>query len=489
MNVSEYIASRLFLFMSFFYGLSASTVSAQQNALYNYQDLSKTAYTHQKDSLKKFWVCPALYKDKSTQAKYKEFWNNRTSYIATAIDNNNYIKEQELFNYLNSILTSLTAGNKKLIKQQPLLLIDRSSSVNAYAVGGNIIAVNVGLLCFAESREEIALVLAHELSHNILQHPDNSMREKAEYFTSEEYKKSLDDILKEKYERYSRLKKVVQGYSIDRSRHNRYHEGDADSLAIELLKNSGIGFDARFFLRLDSADMQYRQPLLRPLKDYFAGYDMAIVESWTQKKAKGLSTRNYNFKDSSSLDDSLKTHPDCVARYEATAGASVTGLKLTPIPVSIKEKATRILIWNQFDNMSLTACLYRVLLQKDKGATDVWYDFMVHNILQGLYLADKQLNRFRAIGIVPKEYISKDYYALQTLLEQMPRENLEQYCVTFRSLGFWQQLPADANGLKVLMATLNENGTNAGKASSTAAKTYLAAHNASMYCEFASHFK
>jgi hypothetical protein len=189
------------------------------------------------------------------------------------------------------------------------------------------------------------------------------------------------------------------------------------------------------------------------------------------------------------MDDSLKTHPDCAARYAATAKASDAGIKLTPVPSPIKEKANRILIWNLFDNMSFTACLYRILLEKDKGSTDAWYDFMMHNILQGLYFADRQLNRFRAIGIVPKEYISKDYYALQTLLEQMPRDNLEQFCATFRSLQFWQKLPADANGLKALMATLNTTDTNSDKAASAAAKNFLKTYNGSMYCEFASHFK
>ncbi len=482
--------SLLPLLCLFFAGLAGLQKSAaQQNALYSFQDLSQTAYSRQKDSLKKAWTCPALYTEKATQKKYKELWDGRTDYIASAIEANNYVKEEEIYNYVSGILRSLAQGNPKYLSQMPLLLIDRSASVNAYAIGGNIIAVNAGLICFAESREEIALVIAHELSHNILQHPDNSMREQAEYFTSAEYKKSLEEVAKEKYGRLTKLKKLFEGYSIDRSRHHRYHESDADSLAIVLLKNSHIGFDARFFLRLDSTDLQYKQPLLHPVKDYFAPYNLTVEEGWTQRKAKGLSTRNYNFRDSSALDDSLKTHPDCAMRYAATLKSTDAGLKLTLIPASVKEKANRVLIWNLFDDLKLTACLYRILLEKDKGATDAWYDFMVHNILQGLYFSDKQLNRFRAIGLVPKEYVSKDYNALQTLLEQLPRENLAQFCTAFRQLSFWQKLPSDANGIKILMAELNANDSNADKANSAAAKNFLSTYGNSMYCEFAVHFK
>jgi len=55
-----------------------------------------------------------------------------------------------------------------------------------------------------------------------------------------------------KYERLSRLKKVLEGYSFSRGRHQRYHESDADSLAIVLLKKSNIAFNAAYFLRLDA---------------------------------------------------------------------------------------------------------------------------------------------------------------------------------------------------------------------------------------------
>ena len=478
-----------FAVLTAFAFLENLAVSAQQKALYTFQDLSQSAYSRQKDSLKKAWTCPVLYTEKATQKKYKELWDGRTDYLVSAIEANNYVREEEIYRYISGILSSLAQSNPDYFPQKPLLLIDRSASVNAYAIGGNVIAVNAGLLCFAQSREEVALVIAHELSHNILQHPDKSMREHAEYFTSAAYQQSLNDVAKEKYGRLTKLKKLFEGYSVDRSRHHRYHESDADSLAIILLKNSQIGFDARFFLRLDSTDLQYRQALKHPLKDYFTPYNVTVEEAWMQRKAKGLSTRNYNFRDSSALDDSLKTHPDCAERYAATKASTTAGLRLTPVPASVKEKAARILIWNLFDDLKLTACLYRILLEKDNENRDPWYDFMLHNVLQGLYFSDKQLNRFHAIGLVPKEYVSKDYNALQTMLEQIPRENLEQACVSLRSGSFWKKLPADANGVKTLMADLNATENNTAKTYSVAAKSFLTTYANSMYCELANHFK
>ena len=52
--------------------LLSIVLKAQQTQLYTYQQLSKTYYAFQKDSLKKAWVCPDAFKNKATQKKYKE---------------------------------------------------------------------------------------------------------------------------------------------------------------------------------------------------------------------------------------------------------------------------------------------------------------------------------------------------------------------------------------------------------------------------------
>jgi len=469
--------------------LLSVAVNAQSKNPYTYQDLSNLFYAKQSDSLKKNWVCPVLYKDKNTQKKYKEMWDDRVDFITGAIKNGDFVYESEIYNYLYQIIDELAKANPTLIPTKPLLLIDRSSAVNAYSIGGNIIAVNLGLILFANSREEIALVIAHELSHNILMHADISMKAQAEWITSDEYKKSLNAILDSKYERLTRLQKIYQSYSFSRSKHNRYHESDADSLGIILLKNSKIPFNPEVFLRLDSSDDEYQQPLKKPLKDYFTIYNLPFEDRWAQVHAKGLSTRSYNFRDTTGIADSLKTHPDCIERYNKTLSLSTATGKTTSVPATIKEKAAKMALWNLFDNLDLTACLYRIFLEKDKGNTDPWYDFMVYNIFSGLYYSDKQLDRFNAIGIIPKEYISEQYYHLQTMLEQMPKESIEQYCKQLGDAPFWQSMPADAKDLKNLINTLNFDTAPSDKNQTAAAKGFMDDNPTSMYCEFADHFK
>jgi len=462
---------------------------SQVKPLYAYQDLSHILYLRQKDSLKKAWVCPAVYKNKETQKKYKELWDQRTDFITAAIADDDYVQDQDVFPYVDGIITQLVQANRQQIPVKPFLLLDRSASVNAYAIGGNVIAVNLGLVSFCRTREELSLAIAHELSHNILNHVENATRQRAEMLTSDEYKKSLESVLDSKYGRLTRLQKVLESYSFNRSRHQRYHESDADSLAILLLKKSNIPFNAEFFLRLDSVDVLYRQPLHRPIKDYFTVYQLPFEDSWTQRRSKGLSTRSYSFRDTTSIEDSLKTHPDCEERFARTRGFSVAGARMTPIPLNIKTKTNKMMLWSMYQNQTLTPCLYRVLLEKDRGNTDEWYDFMLNNIFSGLFYADRELHRFNAIGLLPKEYISKNYYELQNMLEQMPRESLELYCKTLQNGSFWKDMTPAERALKSFLYTLTLDPDGSDKNRAKAAKEFTSNNAASMYCEFANIFE
>jgi hypothetical protein len=468
--------------------LSVGASFSQVRPLYTYQDLSHLYYAKQKDSLKKAWVCPSLYKNKETQKQYKALWDSRTDFITQAITNDDYLMDKDVYPYIDDIINQIVQANKQMLPAKPFLLLDRSPSVNAYSIGGNVIAVNLGLISWSQSREELALAIAHELSHNILAHAETAMKQRAELVTSDEYKKSLNAVLDSKYQRLTRLEKVLESYSFNRSRHQRYKESDADSLAIVLLKKANIAFNAEFFLRLDSSDILYRQPLKQPIKDYFVSYQLPVQDNWTRKGGKGLSTRNYNFRDTSSIDDSLRTHPECQERYERTRKYTVQGAHMTPVPVALREKTTKMLLWSMYQNQTLTPCLYRVLLEKDKGNKDEWYDFMVSNIFSGLYYADKELHRFNAIGLTPKELISKQYNELQNMLEQMPRENLEQYCKSLQNGAFWKTMSPAEQALKNLFyaLTLDPNGTD--KTIARTAKDYTVSNSASMYCEFADNF-
>jgi Peptidase family M48 len=481
------ISSRLFLFVSCLLGCAWAI--AQPGSLYTYQDLSHFYYSTQKDSLKKAWACPDAFKEKATQKKYKEIWDSRTDWVTNYMANDAYVHDREIGDYVQSIVNQMVSSNRSLFPHPPLVLLDRDASVNAYAVGGNFLAVNLGLIAWCQTREELAFTLAHELSHNIMKHWETSVYETAKWLSSDEYKQSLNSVLDSKYERLTHLKKVMETYTFSRTRHQRYHESDADSLAVILMKNSHIAFSPSFFLRLDSSDLEYRQSLKYPLSAYFAVYQLPFDDSWTQKRSHGLSTRSYNFSTANDLEDSLKTHPDCLARYEKTKTWATSNPGFTAIPGTIHDIATRMLIWNMYTSASMTSCLYRILLIKDQGNKDPWYDFMISNVVTGLLFADHKLARFNAIGVMPKEYISKDYYGLQNMLEQISRDNLTAWCQALQGQPFWKTLPPPEKDLKPLFYAIALDPEDSDYHRKQAAKAFFSGNGNSMYCEFAHVFE
>lgn len=467
----------------------SSVLKGQQKDLYTYQDLSAFYYQKQQDSLKKAWTCAVVYKEKVTQKQFKEIWDDRTTFFISAMKDNNYVYDKEICKYLDEVVSQIQEANREYLPVKPFVVLDRSSSVNAYAIGSNVLAINLGLLSFAKTREEIALTIAHELSHNILQHPENGMKKRAEWFTSAEYKESMNQVLESDYGRLTRLKKVFENYSFSRNRHQRYHEGDADSMAIILLNNSHISFTPEFFLRMDSADVQYLQPLQQPLKTYFAAYNITIEDTWTKKQSRGLSTRDYDFHNNNNMADSLKTHPDCVVRYNNTKDRRPAEVVSTAIPEDISTRVNRMLIWNMYCNKDLTPCLYRILQEKDKANTDAWYDFMFNNVLLSLYKADKDFIRFSTIGVQRKEYISKEYYQLQTMLEQMPRDKLAADCKALQNAAFWTNVSSSEKAMQRFMKSQVLSDNTDASINQQTAKQFMESNKTSMYCEYVHAFE
>jgi len=74
------------------------------------------------------------------------------------------ISDPLLFNYLEHLLY-LLASNSELSEPQVELVILNSSQINAFAVPGGIIGLNAGLLLHADTEDELAAVMAHELAH------------------------------------------------------------------------------------------------------------------------------------------------------------------------------------------------------------------------------------------------------------------------------------------------------------------------------------
>lgn len=408
--------------------LFCSSLTRAQTAPYTYKDLSAQAYRNIKDSLVKSWKCPKVFEEKKIQKEYEVYWSERGDYLVKSIENNDFVKDSILYPYLNQLTNELIKASQELFPFPVHLLLDRSNIPNAYSVGAHFIAVNAGLVIASKSREELSFYIAHELSHDLLNHTDNAMRQRAELVTSDEYKASLKDVLHSKYERYSRLKKLLEDHSFDRSRHSRYNESAADSLAIRLLNKAGIAFDATFFLNLDTADNIYQRNLSETPRTHFERLGLANTEAFTRTNPKGLSGRTSGFKDTTHRADSLKTHPDCRERYNKNLSRNSPHLSKTPIPADIRAQAAHIAFLDMFMNRNIGHGIYRILQDKETLSAPLPHDFLLDICMQSLLYSSKRMDRFNTLRIEKKQDVCKTYFELQEMLSQISEKDLQTYC-------------------------------------------------------------
>lgn len=168
-----------------------------------------------------------------------------------------------LTNYINRIGYSiaLKSNRPELYRGYHFgVLRSESHDINAFAFSGGFIFVTTAALSYAKSEDEIAAILAHEISHVNLHHPEKVANEVVKAQEQEEafdklLKKTLKltDILKKwKPGQFDKLdpeaiKKVMKGFDkvVDRCNeqslkgYEREQELDADVLAIQLLARAG----------------------------------------------------------------------------------------------------------------------------------------------------------------------------------------------------------------------------------------------------------
>lgn len=145
--------------------------------------------------------------------------------------------------YVRSLLTPLLEA----LGPTPFdfqLMLSRSTDVNAFALPGGYIVVNVGLLEAARSGEEVAAVLAHELSHVTLRHSTKRLAGSLGSGAALALVLGFVDLGAPAY-----TLAHLAGLSYERNQ-----ESEADAAGLELLERAGISplGMASFFERLSS---------------------------------------------------------------------------------------------------------------------------------------------------------------------------------------------------------------------------------------------
>lgn len=130
--------------------------------------------------------------------------------------------------------------------------IIKSDDINAFTIPGGNIYVFSGLMKLAETPEEVAAVLAHEIGHAEKRHVVSKMMKELSITAIVSILSGGDPSI------LTQVLKDIIGNSFDRDQ-----EKEADQFALELLEKSGISPKsmARFFERMKEKDLDYNKNL------------------------------------------------------------------------------------------------------------------------------------------------------------------------------------------------------------------------------------
>jgi Zn-dependent protease with chaperone function len=225
------------------------------------------------------------------------------------LESNDAIFSGPLYDYVNAIFKNILSANPSLDQESRMVLF-RNESFNAFTLGDNVVFVHTGLLYRLRNKEQLALVLAHELAHNMHRHAQQKMLESVRMRTDEELNREIRKISDQEYGQATALNELLLPVIYAQREQSRAHELEADSLGLVCFRNAGLESVRAFFL-FDV--MEHAEHVLEPeLIDLPSAFALpashpAVPRLARYTRVSSLGTFEEEPKDAS--ESYLRTHP------------------------------------------------------------------------------------------------------------------------------------------------------------------------------------
>lgn len=274
-----------------------------------------------------------IRKFKTSDEQIIEYYSDITENLIRQVRNRRIILDDSLKGYLKNILYRLTEKNN-LDSNQYLILMSRNQEVNAASIGDGTIIINTGLLAKVKYEEELAFIIAHEISHIELGHMDQVFRSKANLSNIYKPEKHVRKIANGK----SSMDGIenIKNWAYILSRYSREKESDADSLGYILFKNAYDNNQAAIqaINTLDSARQAW-YPFGKEMFEEFGFNNFPFQNHWLEESI-GLYSKEQSQFLFFNL-DSISSHPDIDMRRK-----KLQNIILVDSSASMKEAMTKV---------------------------------------------------------------------------------------------------------------------------------------------------
>jgi len=353
--------------------------------------LSKLAAKYQEQYKANLNKLPPQNKQDLVEA-YQHRWDN----IKEKFDKKEVYTSRAAQEYLDRLVAAIRQGNPALAKMELNCYFSRSDVPNAAYIGEGIILFNMGLFSRLNNESEAVFVLCHELAHYLLRHSENSIQQYVSTINSEEVQAQLRNIKRSQYQKHEQVEGLLKGLTFNSRRHSRDHEAQADSMAVQLMRNTKFDVTGAYstLALLDVIDTDTLNTAVC-LPQVFNTAEYPFRKKWIARSS-GLLGGHALVTDTT-MADSLKTHPDCTKR----TGLLKTMMNGWKQPVAVKfavDSATFVSLQHVFRyetieyaylNDNYTRSLFLTLELLQKSPDDAYLVAQTGRLLNGIYGAQK----------------------------------------------------------------------------------------------------
>jgi len=366
---------------------------------------------------------------KDAVEEVKDIYYSRKKKFLDNTKNHEYIIDPKLTAYLqvtfNNILSSAGVPDKDSFR----LHLTRYFIPNAYNSGDWSVYFNIGLLAKMENESQIAYVLCHEMSHQLLKHSIKHIYTYLKTKYSSDLKKEQKEIAKAQYGTADKLVEVLKKKVYKFTEHSRDDEKSADSLGLLLLMRTN--YDATEEIRvLQILDSLEADTFTVNYQKYFDGSQFHFKDSWLEK-SKTLSFGGkavYEFDE-----DSVKTHPDCPLREQYSklmlAGYKPIGKQKNIQPAEKLKALTDACKFEEVEYMFFMEryayCLFHALHLAEEYPNDVYPVTMVSKCLGKISEASKSHKLYDHIA-KPAPNFQENYNQLLQLFDRVTLNDINQ---------------------------------------------------------------
>lgn len=363
----------------------------------------------------------------------REIYKERFEYIADILAHKGIITDPAAILYIQKLVDEIVRNNPELNKLQPRVYLYKAWWPNASSLGEGTILFNAGALYKLRNEAQLAFILCHELAHLYLDHSNKAIQHYVQTVYSDEFQKELKHIARQTYEKNRMLDELEKSFSFKSRKHSRDKEREADSMAVEFMKNTRFQLSeaTEALALLDKLDEdKYNYDI--PLQELFHHPSYPFKPSWIKQSTGFFGSDREPTEAERQKSDTLKTHPDCkkrvawiqplVDRYQKPNGALFID---EPAFTAWQRKLDFEIIAYQYDRNQVSLALYQTLQTLKVYPNDPWLLAMAGNCLHKMYQAQKNHELGRIVDL-PSPYMDKKYKRFLEFIQNLSLNDLGQ---------------------------------------------------------------